>query len=247
MFLDLPGSASGSVSHKYGSGSGSFHRQASLWLVIFDVNVPVFLIRIRRIRMFWASRIRIRIRSSKVRIVSGSVQKCHVSLTLDARYGVFTYGQFHHLWVLQGLLHAAWFGMDVGQLVPRPVEVGPKWRLWAGIPVLRVLSAICKPNVKNCNINNNNPLERIFPRTAAYTYKRAGQRYQINTNPKMLSFFSKLSVVTIVPNKSSCANCNFINTYFWAPRRFFHDFFREFFLANFNRSADLVLKLNSAQ
>jgi hypothetical protein len=58
-----PGSASGFVSHKY--GSGSFHRQArmarktcfvtSLRLFIFyDVNVPVFRIRIwiRRIHMF---------------------------------------------------------------------------------------------------------------------------------------------------------------------------------------------------
>jgi hypothetical protein len=62
-----PGSASGSVSHKYGSGSGSgsFHHQAKivrktlvstvLWL-LYDFYHAVFririLIRIRRIRMF---------------------------------------------------------------------------------------------------------------------------------------------------------------------------------------------------
>ncbi len=69
------GSASGSVSHKYGSGSGSYHHQAKivrktlistvLWLLYDflslknDVNVPVFRIRRIRTRLFLASRIRI--------------------------------------------------------------------------------------------------------------------------------------------------------------------------------------------
>jgi hypothetical protein len=57
----------------------------SLWLFILknDVNVPVSRIRIR-IRMFYASRIRIRILLSEVWVRgSGSAEKCHGSVTLD--------------------------------------------------------------------------------------------------------------------------------------------------------------------
>jgi ssDNA-binding Zn-finger/Zn-ribbon topoisomerase 1 len=98
-FLGLPDlqSASGSVSHKHGSGSGSFLHQAKivkktlistiLWLIYDfsslknDVNVPVFWIRIWiRIRIFlsipgpYGSAVRI--------LASGSVPKCHGSATL---------------------------------------------------------------------------------------------------------------------------------------------------------------------
>ncbi len=73
-------SASGSGRHKYGSGSGSSQHQAKIVRKTFistvcrllydflslknDVNVPVFRIRLRKIRTmcFWASRIRTRIR-----------------------------------------------------------------------------------------------------------------------------------------------------------------------------------------
>ncbi len=93
------GSASGSVSHKYGSGSGSFHNQANivrktlifavLWLLydFFPVFRPASGSRSVGSICFWASRIRIWIRQTEVRIrgsgsASGSVPKCHGSTTL---------------------------------------------------------------------------------------------------------------------------------------------------------------------
>ncbi len=104
-----PGSASGSVNHKYGPGSGSFLHQTKivrktlistiLWLIYDflslknDVNVPVFRIRIWiRIRIFLS--IRIRISYSEVWIrASGSVPICHGSATLvPTRH---TYISFH--------------------------------------------------------------------------------------------------------------------------------------------------------
>ncbi len=53
--LGPSGSASGSVSHKYRSGSGPFHHQAKILrktLTLLYDFLPVFRIRIRRIRMF---------------------------------------------------------------------------------------------------------------------------------------------------------------------------------------------------
>ena len=73
MFFGPPGSASGSVSHKYGSGSGSFQHQSKIVRKTSRIRILCCL----------ASRIRVRIRQTEARILgSGSVSKCHGSTTL---------------------------------------------------------------------------------------------------------------------------------------------------------------------
>ena len=77
-----------------------------------------------------------------------------------------TYGQLHHLRVLEGLLHAARLGVHIGQPVPGPVEVRPEGRLRAGVPVLRVLPTIGKPiQVKEYNFTQEINIRLLrFPR-----------------------------------------------------------------------------------
>ncbi len=113
------GSAFGSVGHRYGSGSGSFHHHAKIERETLSSSVLFLLYDFYQCSgsvgsvCFWASRIRIRIRYSDVRILGSG--------TASGSYGSGTeYGSYQNVMDLQHW-YSEWFFLDLTfQMVSDP-------------------------------------------------------------------------------------------------------------------------------